>query len=517
MLYLNRALTSYDHAKDDNATFTWDYTQELMVKLSVLIIVILGCGKLATHCRNSKLIGYVIGGILCGPQVMNIVPHAFIETFTVAGRIGVCLLILEAGIDMDINIVRKKFHAAVGLTVLSMIMPVLLIMGLTLAIDIGSDLKVGFAMGSCFAATSVGMSAKLLRDYDVKNEPFATLIVTVAMIDDILSLVLLSVVTQLGGDIKVVNVVMPIVGALGFTVILGLFAVRVNPYIVDYLRDYTGIKESPDSLTIETHDLSGTPPASPPTPFTVPGGLSTPMRSLVHEEAEESVEKDLDQAMASFDRLGSYWLSIIAVVFGSATATLSSELLGVFFAGMAFCKEPEVHRWWHVRIEKVASLGSIIFFASLGFEVPISDMLTGKSFGFGLLFVLPAVIGKVVPAFILYDCTVEGLVIGEGLACWGEIAFLMAKVSYDNEVFGEYGSKDAREVLSILIWALLIGTCLMPAIFPLLLQKIKLSSKPAKDGDGNNYDNNRLRRNNHSHNCLEKNDIKFLTSPDVVA
>ena len=32
----------------------------------------------------------------------------------------------------------------------------------------------------------------------------------------------------------------------------------------------------------------------------------------------------------------------------------------------------------------------------------------------------------------------EGALIGEGLACWGEIAFLMAKVSFDADIFGDH-------------------------------------------------------------------------------
>jgi len=72
---------------------------------------------------------------------------------------------------------------------------------------------------------------------------------------------------------------------------------------------------------------------------------------------------------------------------------------------------------------------------------------------------------------MIFKCEPKGAVVGQGLACWGEIAFLMAKISYDNGVFGEVdGSSEdkdkATEVLSVLIWALLLGTALMPVVFP---------------------------------------------------
>ena len=59
--------------------------------------------------------------------------------------------------------VRANGRSAVALTLASMVMPVTLAMCAAVISSIGGgDAKVGFAMGSCFAATSVGLAAKVV-------------------------------------------------------------------------------------------------------------------------------------------------------------------------------------------------------------------------------------------------------------------------------------------------------------------------------------------------------------------
>ena len=446
---------------DDDSTYSWDHYQLDMVQFATLVVVLLICRKLFEGIGNSGLIGYLIGGIIFGPHALNLVPEYMIESITILGRLGVCLLILEAGLHMKIDKVFADFNLAAGLTISSMVVPIGLTMICAIMVSLGdsNDPTIGFAAGSCFAATSVGMSAKILADFNQADSDLGTMIITVAMIDDVLSLVLLSVVTQLAGDIEAIKIIMPIIGSIVFTFVLGYYAVKVNPMILDWLENRAYDEMSQDAKELQAAQRSE---ASTPYP-------SSTSKSSVHSEA--ILLEEVEDADKRFERYGIYLLTLTAMVMGMITATLSTELLGIFLAGVAFSGEPASQRWWHSRAEKVTSIGCMFFFCSLGFEVPLSDMLTGRTFGLGLLFVLPAVIGKTIPATMIFKCEPKGAVVGQGLACWGEIAFLMAKISYDNGVFGEVdGSSEdkdkATEVLSVLIWALLLGTALMPVVFP---------------------------------------------------
>lgn len=83
---------------DDDSTFTWNYDQDQMARFCGLIVILLLFRKLFETCGNSGLIGYLIGGIIVGPYAFDLVDHYTIESIRILGRIGVCLLILEAGL-----------------------------------------------------------------------------------------------------------------------------------------------------------------------------------------------------------------------------------------------------------------------------------------------------------------------------------------------------------------------------------------------------------------------------------
>ena len=85
-------------ATDDDSTYTWNHDQNQMVRFCCLIVILILFRKLFEACGNSGLIGYLIGGIIVGPHVFDIVDYYAIESIRILGRIGVCLLILEAGL-----------------------------------------------------------------------------------------------------------------------------------------------------------------------------------------------------------------------------------------------------------------------------------------------------------------------------------------------------------------------------------------------------------------------------------
>ena len=354
------------------------------------------------------------------------------------------------------------------------------------------DPIIGFACGSCFAATSCGMSAKILQDFNQQNSDFGSMIITVAMIDDVLSLVLLSIVTQLTDDIKPVKIIIPIFGSIFFTLVLSYYAIKINPKVIKWFKlKYLSIDRNNNNNDDDNNGIINNYKIDDSNHQNVPSSSNTNINNItgknfhIIEKEEEKEEKISSiEIEKKFQKFGIYFLTIIAFAFGMITATLSTELLGVFLAGVAFSSEPSSQKWWHQRGEKITSIGTMFFFCSMGMEVPLKTMLNGKTFGLGILLTIPAIVGKTLPSIIIYGCSPEGAVVGQGLACWGEIAFLIAKISYDNGVFGKIHNNDyyddyssskdetnqAQEILAVLIWALLIGTSLMPIIFPIVLR-----------------------------------------------
>lgn len=70
-----------------------------------------------------------------------------------------------------------------------------------------------------------------------------------------------------------------------------------------------------------------------------------------------------------------------------------------------------------------------MFFSSLGFVIPIKETLTWKSIGGGLLYTIPAVLGKLFTG--VFATKGDGWIIGWAMVGRGELGFVMAKTALE--------------------------------------------------------------------------------------
>eukprot|EP00054_Salpingoeca_dolichothecata_P024422 m.166269 g.166269 ORF g.166269 m.166269 type:complete len:188 (+) comp25006_c0_seq7:114-677(+) len=88
--------------------------------------------------------------------------------------------------------------------------------------------------------------------------------------------------------------------------------------------------------------------------------------------------------------LGVLLVSTAALTLGSGYAG-STHLLGSFAAGMSFSRVPHALELYIEHFQSMSELLTSIFFASIGFVIPVSELFDPVSFGYGLLYTVPAV------------------------------------------------------------------------------------------------------------------------------
>ena len=161
--------------------------------------------------RTSPLLGQLLAGILLGPALLNIVPHA--QAFRFVGKLGVMMLVLESGLDTDTKRVvqygLRSFLAALCGTVFPVAIAVF-----GAVIIFGASSFVGLAAGSAIAPTSLGFSAKLLGPAGLKTR-LGSIIAIAAVVDDVLSLCLLQIVKALSDANTLWEYAKPAVASLG--------------------------------------------------------------------------------------------------------------------------------------------------------------------------------------------------------------------------------------------------------------------------------------------------------------
>jgi len=204
-----------------------------VLRISAFLIALYLIGRSCKVLGVSPIIGEMIVGVLLGPNVAGFVPNA--EFFELAGIFGVTLMIFESGMHLDFEMLKAVGLKATVVAILGTFLPIGAGLGAIYALGGGEGGQfpiwpTGLAVGITLAPTSVGMALKMLGEAHQLGETYGQLIVTAAFIDDILSLVGLTMLleigkaTQTGSELSIVAVTMPLVSSIAFCVLGALLA-----------------------------------------------------------------------------------------------------------------------------------------------------------------------------------------------------------------------------------------------------------------------------------------------------
>lgn len=137
--------------------------------------------------------GELILGFLIGPALLNFLQPS--ETLHFLADIGVILLMFLAGMETDLRTVRSVGRAAVLAAFGGVLLP--LAGGLAMGIGSGIPARNALFLGAVLTATSVSVSAQTLRDLGKLSSPQGAAILSAAIIDDLLGVIVFAIVMSL--------------------------------------------------------------------------------------------------------------------------------------------------------------------------------------------------------------------------------------------------------------------------------------------------------------------------------
>ncbi|MDE6598228.1 MAG: cation:proton antiporter [Clostridia bacterium] len=168
-----------------------------------------------------QVLGYIIAGILIGPALFgdtlgsNGVAligiegkayHAFLvlpeeNALAIFGKIGVLLLMFSTGLETNLKELKSTGLAAVLIACAGVFVP--LVLGFLISLPFGniglgtSNIFRCIFIGTILTATSVAITVSVLKELGKINTKLGTTIVSAAIIDDVIGIVLLSIVTSM--------------------------------------------------------------------------------------------------------------------------------------------------------------------------------------------------------------------------------------------------------------------------------------------------------------------------------
>ena len=378
--------------------------------LSLIWIIDKGCRLIGI----SPLVGNLLTGIVMGPALLNVVPYA--DAMKLVGKIGVLLLIVDGTLSIDLEQVKQIGLRAFVAAALGVAGPVGLSM-LFVVVVFDRPWKTGLSTGAAIAPTSLGFSAKMLQEAKVLTTPLGQLICVAAVMDDVLSLCLLSEIRALD-DISAWGLIQPIVASLG-SIIVGVCLAIGLPKIIPSLLSKLPLKGTNRRYFLVFLIL----------------GLS----------------------------------SLLA--FLSAYAG-SSDLLGAFCGALPFSAFSEfTEAWEESHLGPLINWGTRLFFsATIGFGVPKVEtgdggLLSAEAIWKGVVLGLCGLVGKMFVGFLASPLSLNSfLVFGIAMQGRGEFSFILADEAAEEEFFHP-NTADHPAV----IWGLLICCIITPIAFKRVL------------------------------------------------
>jgi Kef-type K+ transport system membrane component KefB len=182
-----------------------------------LVIMLVGAKLLAEifeRLRQPAVVGEILAGILIGPSLLNWVQPS--DTTAILAEIGVIFLLFTVGLETKPQAILRVGGRALLVGVLGVVVPFGAGYWIMRAWG-GGNIEAMF-VGAAMVATSVGITARVLRDLGLLDAPTARIIMGAAVIDDILGLLILSAVSgAAGGAIDYWRISVTTVSAFAFT------------------------------------------------------------------------------------------------------------------------------------------------------------------------------------------------------------------------------------------------------------------------------------------------------------
>lgn len=348
-----------------------DYTYLLGLAIILLSTKLFGLATEKIHMP--QVVGALLAGIILGPSGMGILENT--DFFVKTAEIGVIMLMFLAGIDTDLEQMKRTGLQACAIAVLGVFVPMILCGAVYFfffedQFTAYNILKAAF-VGSVFSATSVGITVETLNETGKLKTKTGTTILSAALIDDILGIIILSCLTGFSsGEAGPLMVLVKIAGFFVFTLLCGIVVMRIFRFIA------------------ESHWHSR--------------------------------------------RVAVWALAFCLLMAYCAEAFFGvADITGAFFAGLIMCNVAKTRKFVAKKMAVTSYMVfTPVFFAGVGMKTDLTTM-NGEIFLFALVLMFAAIISKIIgcggAARLTGMSRQESLVSGIGMVARGEVALMVAQ------------------------------------------------------------------------------------------
>jgi Kef-type K+ transport system membrane component KefB len=394
-----------------------DGSAGVVLALAILLVGAKLAGELAVRLRQPPVVAELCFGVLLGNLpllgITGLDPILRDPGLDLLSRVGVLLLIFEVGLHSTVGQMLKVGSSALLVALVGVAAPMVLGWGVAEWLEPNGVKGASLFVGAALCATSIGITARVLKDLGRDHTVEARVVLGAAVIDDVLGVIVLSVVSGLGestgGGISVKSLAWVTAKATLFLVIALGAGVRFAPFL---------------------------------------------FRSAVHLRSRD-VLLTLGLALC-------FLFAWVAEVIGLA------PIVGAFAAGLlledSYYKrfmergEPSLEETLH----PISAFLVPIFFVLMGVQTDLRAFASPRTLALAGALTVCAVVGKMLCSLAVVQRGVDRIAVGAGMLPRGEVGLIFANVGAGLVVEGQ--RIVPPHVYSALVAMILVTSMITPSL-----------------------------------------------------
>lgn len=415
---------------------------ELILQLAAILLLSKLFGLFMRKLGLPEVVGSVFAGLILGnaiwglflPETNFIFPIKESDNLALFSKIGVLLILFKAGLETDVNQIKSLGIKALLVAMGGVLLPLGLGFLLGLVMLPNETWHTWLFIGTIMTATSVGITVETLKSLGKYNTKIGSIITSAAIIDDVLGMIVLTVVMSIEGGAEDQNAVLKLINPHAYPIITILWmfvffivAIAFGYLIVKFFNHINKVK---------------------------PNVHRVPIYSLV---------------------ICFLYAYVAEEVFGVA------DITGAYIAGaiLSLCHNTAIYA------DKKLDVGSYtfftpVFFAYIGIQISFQSF-TANVIIISVLFVIIAILGKIVGCGGVALLTGENLKdstrVGVGMIARGEVALAVTTTGISAGLI-------ANEYISMTVLLVLVSSILAPILLK-ALYKGEEGHPPVAEAEGN--------------------------------
>ena len=223
------------------------HSYSYLLVLAAILLTTKLLGLFSRWVRLPQVLGALVAGVILGPVVNAIVGWSTVDgffsqaagsdqLFGMLSELGVIVLMFGAGLETDVQEMKKCGKASLIIAVIGVVTPLIFGAGASYFFidDPNSQERLlkSIFIGVVLTATSVSITVETLKELGKLNTPASNAILGAAIIDDVLGIIALTIITSFKSkDVNIWFVLIKIVLFFIFAAVLGFIMLKIYKWM----------------------------------------------------------------------------------------------------------------------------------------------------------------------------------------------------------------------------------------------------------------------------------------------